>query len=245
MKKVTKIILSLLLVLIIGAAGVCWWQWDNIMAVKMSFSHSRDDISDMMTDNNQKIADASRKVEGVTVRDLTDEEKQALRDGLLDREELMDRLTAAEEPAPGQDTPQQPSQTDTKPDAPASSTVPSEQKPEDTNQKKLAAYLAEIYVMKEEYTAWLEAKYDEAIAEYVALDPAEKTAAAKYRIGMRCMKEALAKEKECDALMADIEAKIHDLLVEMGEDTSLVDDIKAAYAEEKELKKAYYLGLHS
>ena len=99
--------------------------------------------------------------------------------------------------------------------------------------------------MKAEYTAWLEDKYDEAIADYNALDESERTATAKYSIGMRCMKEALAKEKECDALMADLEQKIRDLLKEMGQDTSLVDDIQTAYEEEKALKKAYYLGLHN
>ena len=45
--------------------------------------------------------------------------------------------------------------------------------------------------------------------------------------------------------MAEIEQKITALLKEMGRDTSLVDEIQSAYEEEKSLKKAYYLGLHS
>ena len=58
------------------------------------------------------------------------------------------------------------------------------------------------------------------------------------------MKIALDKEDECDAKMAELEAEIKSLLIKLGEDTALVDEIHATYLEEKALKKAYYLGLH-
>lgn len=241
MKKAKKVLLAALLVLLAAVVGVCWWQRDNLAAIKMSLSHSRENISEMVSANNQKVAEASEKVEGVTVRDMTDEERQALRGGSLSREELLERLTTKEtEDTEGTNEAGASQQETSGTDSTAAS-----DSGEDSNQKKLSKYLAEIYLMKDEYTAWLEAKYDEAIAEYNALEESERTATAKYSIGMRCMKEALAKEKECDALMADMEAKISALLTEMGEDTSLVDDIQAAYEEEKALKKAYYLGLHS
>ena len=99
--------------------------------------------------------------------------------------------------------------------------------------------------MKTEYTTWLEEAYAACIEEYVALPEKERTSAAKYNLGMKYMRSALAKEDECDLRMADIQGKILALLREMGEDTSLVDEIQAAYEEEKALKKAYYLGLHS
>lgn len=236
MKKGKKVLLYILLILLAAIVGVCIWQWDNMMAIKTSLSTSQEDLAGMMADNDQKIVDAAQKVDGVTVRDLTDEEKQALRNGEVDREELLDLLTKdGETPAAPENSAQEP---------PEASGSPAESQ-EDSNQKKLSKYLAEIYLMKAEYTAWLEDKYDEAIADYNALDESERTATAKYSIGMSCMKEALAKEKECDALMADLEQKIRDLLKEMGEDTSLADDIQTAYEEEKALKKAYYLGLHS
>lgn len=244
MKTVKKVLLCVLLLLVIGVIGVCWWQWDNLVAIKTSLSHSRENLGEMMADNDQKITEAAQKVDGVTVRDLTEEEKQALRRGELDREELLGLLTAektgdTDNAPPTGDPGQEPAQ-----EAPAAPAEPVQEQ-EETDQDKLSRYLAEIYVMKAEYTAWLEDKYNEAIEEYTALEESERTTAAKYDIGMRCMREALAKEDECDVLMAEMEQKILDLLTEMGEDTSLVDDIKAAYEEEKALKKAYYLGLHN
>lgn len=233
MKKGKKILLSVLVVLLIAAAGIGWRQRDNIMAIMTSFSYSRDDIRDMMASNDVKVADVAKRVEGVTVRDLTDGEKQALKEGKMTQEELVELLTKKEEPGSVETAP-----------APAQPTQTSPVQEEDPNRKKLSEYVARIYLMKAEYTAWLEDKYDEAIAEYKALEEAERTTAAKYEIGLRCMNEALEKEKECDARMAEIEQQIKGLLIEMGEDTSLVDEIQAAYEEEKELKKAYYLGLH-
>ena len=228
MRTTTKIILAVFLILVLALGAVCLWQWDNLMAVKTSLSHSRGDLATMMTTTYQTIEDATEDLQGVSVRDLTDEERLALRAGELRREELIDRMTA-------------------QPDAPQTektqASAGSEQ--EDPDQKQLSEYLAEIYLMRDDYTAWLEAKYNEAIDAYNALPEEERTTEAKYSIGMQYMKQALAKEDECDAAMAQMEQNISALLAKMGRDDSLVKEIQKAYEQEKELQKAYYLGLHN
>lgn len=243
MKKAIKIILVILLILIAAAAAVLFWQRDNLAALKLSMGTSKDDLSQMISDNVQKVDEAIQKVDGITVRDLTDDEKEALRNSEISREDLLDRLTSGQPVSNdgGAAAPADPS--------PAGSTVQEDDAPSpeaaDSNTQKLSQYLAELYVLKAEYSAWLEDAYADAIAEYSALDPSERTSTAKYKIGMSYLRTALEKEKECDQLMADLEDKILTLLTEMGADTSLVDDIQSAYEDEKELKKAYYLGLHS
>ena len=245
MKKGVKILLCVLVILVAAAAGVCVWQWDNLMAVKTSLSTSREDFADRVKQNDEKIAQAVQDVDGVTARDLTDEEKEALRRGELDRDALLDVLTGD----PADSAPPEVSPAPDGSSAPEPSAAPAESRQpeneESANEKLLSRYLAEIYVMKAEYTAWLEDTYDRAIEEYNALDEDQRTTSAKYSIGMSCMKEALAKEKECDARMTELEQKITALLKDMGRDTSLVDEIQSAYEEEKSLKKAYYLGLHN
>lgn len=235
MKKTTKVILIALLVLILGVGAVCLWQWDNLMAVKTSLSHSKEDLEAMMTTTYQAIEEATKEMDGVTVRDMTDEERAALRTGDLSREELIQRMTERRAVllADGEQV------------AAEVSSEENDTEQEDPDQKLLSEYLAEIYLMKDEYTAWLEAKYNEAIDAYNALPEAERTAEAKYSIGMRCMKEALAKEDECDAAMAQMEQKISAQLEKIGRDNTLVKEIQKAYEQEKELKKAYYLGLHN
>ena len=243
MKKRTKIALIILVILIAVIAGLCIWQWDNLMAVKTSLGHSREDLSQMMEQNNQRVDAVQEQLPGVTVRDLTDEEKAALRDNTLDREELIDRLVGKEQPAESSPSPGEAGQPAEPVPAESPSPSPS-QDPEEAKRDQLARYIAEIYLMKAEYTAWLEAEHNAAIEEFVALPKDQQTTAAKYQIGMKHMKVGLEKEEECDQKMAEIEGKIQALLKELGEDTSLVDEIQAAYEEEKELKKAYYLGLH-
>lgn len=243
MKKAVKIILLVILILVLAAAALCFWQRDNLAALKLSLSTSRDDLALMLTDNLQKVDEAVKKVDGIVVRDLTDEEKDALRNNEISRDELLLRLTDGL-PVPGSGAGPEPAASPS-PEGEAGAEQPPAAETADPNAEKLSQLLAEIYLMKAEYTAWLEDKYDEAIAEYTALDESARTTAAKYNIGMRYMSEALEKETECDERMAELEDEIRALLKEMGQDTSLVDDIKAAYEEEKALKKAYYLGLHN
>ena len=235
MKKATKVVLIVLALLVTAIGAVVIWQWDNIKAVKTSFTHSREDLAVMMAGTYQAIEDATKDMENVTVRDMTEEERTALRAGELSRDELIQRLISKQTPGEEQ----------TVQDG-GSAAEPAEQsEPVDPDQQLLSEYLAEIYVMKDEYTAWLEAKYNEAIDAYNALPEEQRTPEAKYSIGMERMKQALAKEDECDAAMKQIEQKIGALLAKMGRDDSLVKEIQKAYEQEKELKKAYYLGLHN
>lgn len=245
MSKRKRVLLGTVLVLLAAVTAVGFWQRDNLKAVQTSATTSREELADRMEENDRKIADSAQSVEGVTVRDLTEEEKQALRAGELDEAELLERLTtpaSEESTAPAQtDTPQPSEESTAATEPPEETTQPPA---ENSAEKALSECLAEIYVMKAEYTAWLEDKNQEAIDEYMALEESQRTTAAKYSIGMRCLREALEKEKECDARMEEMKEKIRGLLDELGRDHSLIDEIQAAYEEEKTLKKAYFLGLH-
>lgn len=229
MKKKKRLLCVLLaLALIIG--GVCWWQRDNIRALRMSRSMSQDELSDKMTEQQERTEEAARQ-SGVNVRNLTDEEKEELRDSSVSRGELIDRIAGSDAAASDGDT-----------------SSPAQQEPEDSEKAlrdQLAKYIAEIYVMEAEYTGWLEQAEQAAIDEYVALPAEQQTSGNKYNIGMKYLSEALKKEKECDAKMTEIEDSIRAVLKQLGEDTSLADEIHSAYVEEKAAKKAYYLSQHS
>lgn len=274
MKKSVKVILILLAILLVATGAVVIWQWDNLQAVALSLRHSREDLSQMRTDTRKQVEEAAQSIEGVTVRDLTEEEQQALASNALTREEIIERITGkapsstepkTEENAASSDAPvngapasqvaeaapaTEPSNTVAAaefPDPAASATQALEAtaSSEPTLEDQLATCLAEIYVMKSEYTLWLEELFAAAIDEYSALPPEKQTESAKYNIFLRCMEEALDKEDECDARMAELETQITTILTQMGRDLSLVDEIEAAYKEEKEITKAYYLGLNS
>ena len=90
-----KRLLCILLALAVVIGGVCCWQRNNLRALGMSMQLSQDELSDKMDRQQARTEEASRQA-GVNVRALTDEEKTALRDSEVSREELIDRIAGAE-----------------------------------------------------------------------------------------------------------------------------------------------------
>ena len=239
MKKKKKTGLVIVLVLVLALAALAVWQRENIHALLLSRTLSREELSEQMGQQMARTEEASQSA-GVKVRGMTDEEKAALSSSELSRDELIDRLAGlAELEASALDTAQSQGVSESaeaQPDAAAD--------PQAALREQLAKKVAEVYVMEAEYTDWLEQANQGAIDEFNALPEEEQTSSAKYSIGMQYLAEALKKEKECDQKMKDIETEIRSLLTQLGEDTSLADEIHAAYLDEKASLKAYYLSLH-
>lgn len=258
MKKGLKIFLIIILVLALVVVGVCIWQKNNIDALRKSAKMSTDELSEKMQEQENNVSDTAQKA-GVTVRGLTDEEKEALYTGKISRDDLIARISGDE--TAGTDVPAAvPDSTETVPAEPDAPDVSGEAAPavsgqdasgsapeQDENaqaRSRLAACMAEIYVMQAEYNDWLEKANQAAIDDFNALPEEQRTATSKLSIGLEYAGKALEKENECDASMKALEAEIRSLLEQLGEDTALVDEIHSTYLEEKALKKAYYLGLH-
>ena len=239
MKKKKKTGLVIVLVLVLVIAGLAVWERENIRALLLSRTLSREELSEQMGQQMARTEEASQNA-GVNVRGVTDEEKAALSSSELSRDELIERLAGlAEIESSALDTAQSQGSAENE-------TAQLEQAadPQAALREQLAKKVAEVYVMEAEYTGWLEQANQGAIDEFTALPEDEQTSSAKYSIGMEYLAEALKKEKECDQKMKDIEAEIRSLLTQLGEDTSLVDEIHAAYVDEKASLKAYYLSLH-
>ena len=73
MKKALKITGIVLAVLLVAAAGLLWWQRDNLRAVSLSFRHSGEELTQMKEKSRQRVESAAQAIDGVTVRDLTPE----------------------------------------------------------------------------------------------------------------------------------------------------------------------------
>ena len=117
----------------------------------------------------------------------------------------------------------------------------------DNNAKKdkLIELIAEAYVLRAYYTGCLEEMRASAAADYKALSDENKTRQNQLAIGMNYITLAGDLEVECDRLMDNLISRIEAEIIISGGDKSLVGDIRVCYAEEKSLKKAYYLSLYS
>ena len=222
MKKNKKRGWLVLLALVLLLGGLCYWQKNNIEALLLSRQMTQEELAEQIVEHQERTVEISRQA-GVDIRPLTDEEREAMHNSEVSREELVDRIAAVQESSPTE-TPSQDS------DA--------------ALREQLSRLVAEIYVMEAEYTDWLEKANQAAIDDYNALPEAEKTTANKFNIGSLYLSRALDKEKESDERMAGLEDRIRSVLQQLGEPTSLVDEIHSTYLAEKAAKKAYYLGLH-
>ncbi|MBQ3135305.1 MAG: hypothetical protein IJB75_05805 [Oscillospiraceae bacterium] len=234
-----KIICGILAVVVVGIGAVAIWLRDDINAVLSGLRYSSDELEVQLTQNEQAIKDATQVAPDITIRDLTEEDRQSLKDGSITKEELIQSLI---EPVqqPKQETKQdgqQPTKQDEQPSA------PSQKDPVQVSdyQKQLASIIAEVYVLREEFLIELDDLLAEAKAEYVSIPKNERTTAKLTSLASGYFTRAYSLEKECDGLMKDIIDRLEELLQANGDDLSIADAVYDTYLSEKRLKKSWYL----
>lgn len=255
-KKFRKryIVLIVLVVLLILLAALAFWQRENIKAVQDFASYSQEELEEQMKQNDQAIKDAVNAVPEVSIREVTEEERQALKEGTLSQEELVERLLGTETPAPEQPEPTttpapiptpkqdelaQPSASPTPTPTPTPEPTPTPGKSD--YEKRLSELIARVYVLREEYLIQLDDLKEEAIAAYKATPAAQRTASWLTKFVSNYLSKGTALEKQCDQKMDAIVIEMRTLIKENNGDLSLVDTMISTYANEKSLKKAWYM----
>lgn len=106
---------------------------------------------------------------------------------------------------------------------------------------RIEELVAEVYALRDYYTAQLQALEASAKAQYEALSLEERTPQQKQDIALSCVDAAYALENECDARMDAVCQELSYLLLETGGSMSLITDIRYAYASEKETVRTAFL----
>lgn len=248
MKRRKTILCTILVLLAISLAGLFWWQRDNLKAIHAATQHTSAELEEKLEENQQMIQEAVKAAGEVTVGEISEEDRQAFRDGSMTQEELVERLTNGGEGEPREEPastsrPESDGKTDApvaKTDTPAVSEK-SEQSAESAYQKELSALIAKVYVLREEYTLALDTMYADAKAEYLALPTEKRTKTQLLKMARGYLSRASALEKECDGKMDEIVRAMEKLLRENDGDLGLVDTVVYTYANEKSLKKSWYM----
>lgn len=250
MKRGKKILVAVLAIAVVAVGGVAWQQRENLKAVQEAVKYSSGEIENKLQENQQAIKDAVSNAPEVSVRDVTEEEREALRDGSLSQEELAQKLVEdaaqqTEKPETQEPVSQARNPASQPQDQPAAEELPEEKK-EDTAaqaeyQKQLSTIIAEVYVMQEHYTITLDNMYAEAKEAYKDLPESKRTKTQLVKMAGEYISRARDLEKECDQKMDDVVARLETLIRENNGDLSLVDTVVYTYASEKSLKKAWYM----
>lgn len=252
MKKAGKIALAVVGVVLVAGAVTVAVQWNNIKALSYMMTMDTGTLS-QRAEENRKTLDKAMEDYQIPAYTFSEEEMAQLASGELSEEEAASRLLGqsgsgetgtTEEPAPSQS--QAPSESPSASQAPSASqsAAPSQsasQSGDNATQEaeaELRQLVATMYVLQATYEGKLEAIVQEAIDEYTA---GEHTSENRTKI-VYSKYDALTKlEKECDQKVADIVARMRELLKATGQSESLADEVQKTYEEEKSLKKAYYL----
>lgn len=236
MKRRKTILCTILVLLAVSLAGLFWWQRDNLKAIHAATQHTSAELEEKLEENQQMIQEAVKAAGEVTVGEITEEDRQAFRDGSMTQEQLVERLTNG-----GEGEPREEPASTSRPENDGK-TPPELPKPaENTYQKELSALIARVYVLREEYTLALDTMYADAKAEYLALPAEKRTKTHLLKMARGYLSRASALEKECDGKMDEIVRAMEKLLRENNGDLGLVDTVVYTYANEKSLKKSWYM----
>lgn len=82
-----------LLALFLAVVAFVIWQNDTLRAVLRVTQNSKEELEQRLEENREHIQAELRGHPELSVRDLTEEEKEALREGFLSEEQLVERLT--------------------------------------------------------------------------------------------------------------------------------------------------------
>lgn len=234
MKRKT-VVLLLVIVIIAAAIGALLFCFrDYLAALRAGTTHTPEELDGMMADVRSSVEEYIETVPDVKVRQPTQQEKEELLKGAVDEEELIERLI--EEAAP-----EESSGPTGQESAVAAGTSGTAETAEERYSRELSALVAKVYVLREEYNGYLEGLEAQARSDYASMTSEDRAALdlAKWAAGY--VKRATELEKQCDASMDEIAVQMKKLINENGKDSDILDRLISGYAEEKTLKKSWYL----
>ena len=270
MIKQRWVILSLVILVILVAIGILYLlQQDNIKAAANARRYTQEQLREQLEESRQSVATTlNEQYPELQVRDLTEEERVALREGTMSREELIAALLgpakqehgnhpdptapAETEPPASQTEPpvsqSEPPASETEPPAATAAPTPTpapteapEPSREEQYQEALAEIVAEVYVLREEFTAKLDGMFAAAKAEYRAMPESERSKSKLLSWAGGYAKQASDLEIQCDARIDEILDRLRKLVAEYNADPSIISTLSYSYALEKSIQKSLYI----
>lgn len=266
-RKGLKITAGILLLLTAAVLGVGLWQKNNIEAVMQYTKYSQEELEQQLESNDKAVEDVLK--EALETAQKVDAESNAQTGSATPKPEDDPSAGVAEdpsekpteEPEAGTDPslPVQPSEP-----RPAESVKPSESKPTEsqkpsesrqeeqkpaaqqpqtpsTYEKELNVIVDKVYALRSEYLQALEDLQSEAVSAYKAIPKAQRTKKELTSFAGTYISKATSLEKTCDGKMDVLVRELTALQKKYGQSMELVDTVKYTYANEKSLKKAWYM----
>ena len=195
-------------------------QRDNIEAIFFATQYSSQERKIKVTEKEAELLEKlAEEVPDAQVKPLSEEEEKLLKDGEISPEDALQLIMGT---------------TSTTSGGTSSQTEKKEEPQKQEQPSRLKELLAQVYLMKASYGGQLDGLVSQAKQEYIA----GKGKISKFTIGKKYIGMAGSLEAQCDGQMEAILTEIKAELKRTGGNLSLVDEIRAAYRNEKSAKKA-------
>ncbi len=262
-----RVLLTVLCVLLVAVLVAAYIFKDEISLLYFAFTTSEEDVAAKQEENDKKNQELLDGVSDVTMRDLTEEERRLLAEGILSYDDAL-KLIMGEDFVLGTDLPDEtlvPDVTDS-PVTTEASEVPKVTEPAETTpateettvttttakkdnvitdpaeiekcRNRINEIIAEIYLLRATYLNEIDKLIDAMREEYLALPKAKHNLNGKLElIEKSIIPKGYALEDECDIKMNILLDELREILKSLGDDTDIIKQIKDTYAEQKKLKK--------
>lgn len=239
MKKINKILLTILTIIVFAFAAVVVWQYDNISALLNGMNKSTEDLA---LEIDKKRDDLKTEVEKYTnspVIDITAEDEQKLIKGEISLEEISEKYNLPIEYMKDEEVNKAPEDIST--EIPTGVPVDNSKQIE----KEIGDSVGRMYALKAKYVNKLGELEREVIDQYAKLPESKQNMEGKKELVMSNLDYIAKLEKTCDTEVGEVISSLEENLKDLGGDLKIIQILKKSYNDEKELKKSYYLSLYN
>lgn len=222
MKKILKILLVIILAFIIAVAGLLLWQWKNVESILMGVSQNSKQIEQKRNENQETLVDNVNDYMDTPAREMTDEEIGQIERGETTAAEVYQKIFEEKNKETENTIPEQ---------------AVTNAKDKD---RIISQYMSELYRLQNEYTAKAEATIAQGASYYESIKKHPQDAAARASTITKFTSVVRNLEKECDSEVESVIKNMRADLTAIGADTSIIESVRATYANEKQLKLSYY-----
>lgn len=239
MNKKKIIILLVLFILLALIVTAVWLNWDTIIMVKDGLTTSQEVLEERKAENEVNQQEALKEAGIENIRPLTEEETKALETGEITEDEAVEIVignTTIEEIKDNKkntSNSSKPSSNQTSQSKPVS-TAPAVSELDKAN-ARISQLIGQMYVLKSKFTGELSGLEGWAISTYKN-NPSDKSKILKEGYN-----RVVSLESQCDSQVNAILSELTQLLKQTGQSTELVNQIRNAYENEKQITKSYYL----
>lgn len=222
MKKILKILLVIILAFIIAVAGILLWQRKNIESILMGVAQNSEQIEQKRNENQETLVGDVNDYMDTPAREMTEEEIGQIERGETTAAEVYQKIFEEKNKETENTIPEQ---------------AVTNAKDKD---RIISQYMSELYGLQNEYTAKAEAAIAQGASYYESIKKHPQDAAARASTITKFTSVVRNLEKECDSEVESVIKKMRADLTAIGADTSIIESVRATYANEKQLKLSYY-----